>query len=125
MKNKNIVFGLLFIASTFSASVHSTEDNYFMGAGKKLAVGFVNAVTAGVELPKNIYLSTTQADLAYLPITPFFGAINGVGDTVGRSLAGMVDMVTFPIPTQNLVSPGFVWENFDLRTTLGPQQAAR
>jgi len=33
------------------------------------------------------------------------GMVRGVSRTVGRTLSGVVDIVTFPIPTESLIKP--------------------
>lgn len=35
------------------------------------------------------------------------GAVRGISRTVGRTLSGVVDIVTFPIPTESLIKPAY------------------
>ncbi|MFU8788794.1 MAG: hypothetical protein ACNA7G_07175 [Methylobacter sp.] len=35
---------------------------------------------------------------------------------LGRTLLGAVDLATFMVPTRPLVSPDYIWNNFDQET---------
>lgn len=43
--------------------------------------------------------------------------------TLGRTLAGTYDLVTFMIPTQSLVHPEYVWNDFGKETTVSTNSA--
>jgi hypothetical protein len=38
---------------------------------------------------------------------------------LGRTGCGIVDLITFPIPTKPIAYPVYIWDNFDIDTTYG------
>lgn len=84
----------------------------------KAAHGLANVTTGWMELPKNIYIMTRETNVLY-------GIIGGTGmgvfRTIGRTGLGVFDLITAPIPTDPMVKPGYVWENFGTKTTYGTQ----
>ena len=46
-----------------------------------------------------------------------FGFVKGLTNLVGRTLTGIVDVVSFPIPTKPMVTPAVVFQEFDQETT--------
>ena len=48
------------------------------------------------------------------------GVLKGTLHTMGRLLAGGLDFITFPVPSQPITHPTFVWQQFSTDTTYGP-----
>jgi len=91
-------------------------DSYLSKAGLKFLSGVVNVATGWVEFPKNINL-TGQKDTPVSGLTALtLGVLQGAWYTINRTGCGVVDLVTFMIPTNPLVDPVFVWNDF-LRET--------
>jgi putative exosortase-associated protein (TIGR04073 family) len=91
--------------------------DYAQLVGRKLASGFSNMALGAAEIPKNMIITTNQTN-AIFGVTG--GAIKGLLHTLGRTLAGIVDIVTFPIPTQPITRPPLVWQSFETETQYGP-----
>lgn len=95
-------------------SVNADARNYPATMGEKLGVGLANAVTGITELPKTMALKTRQEGAAYgLTV----GFATGLAHVLGRTLCGVFDLATFPVPTEALVRPDLIWKNFDRETT--------
>lgn len=82
-------------------------------ASVKLWRGLVNTVTGWGELFRQPVLLTKEDGAVGIPT----GIINGVFMTVIRTGAGIVDVVTFPIPLEDdlgyasLMDPDYVWQS--------------
>lgn len=108
------LFAVLFLFSIPSAMA----DNYGSQVADKFARGFANTVTGWVELPKNISNTTKESNIG-MGLT--VGLAKGVMHTVGRTVVGAVELVTFFIPSPEYVRPRYVWDPFDKETTYGSQ----
>lgn len=112
-----VLSGILFTAS-FAVSADDTgnKKSYAAQSLDKAAHGLANVTTGWLELPKNIYIMTRETNVLY-------GVIGGTGmgifRTIGRTGLGVFDLITAPIPTDPMVKPGYVWENFGTKTTYG------
>lgn len=81
--------------------------------GEKLGVGLANVATGVVEIPRTMIITSKSKGIAY-GLTA--GFMTGIVHTVGRTLFGALDLVTFMIPTKALVQPEYVWNNFNKET---------
>jgi putative exosortase-associated protein (TIGR04073 family) len=111
-------------AIIFSASVllcigsdARADDSYGDAVRLKLGSGFSNILLGLLEVPKNIISTSNQANVL-LGITG--GTVKGTAHALGRTLAGIVDVFSFPVPTKPITNPPFVWENWYTETTYGP-----
>jgi putative exosortase-associated protein (TIGR04073 family) len=79
--------------------------------GVKLARGAANFVTGWVEVPKQIYLVGNKEGWL---MGSFRGPIDGLGMFVARTVAGVYEVVTFPLPIppqyQPMLKPEYVWQ---------------
>lgn len=78
---------------------------------QKLARGITNVATGWVEIPKEIGRSVEKSgDFAGLVVGPF----KGIAKAIGRTIAGVYDVVTFPIPLprryEPVIEPAYVFE---------------
>jgi putative exosortase-associated protein (TIGR04073 family) len=105
----------LMLSFLFLFSSHATAaDSSFSRSGEKLAIGVSNVATGIIELPKNVILKSEQEGVFY-GVT--VGLAAGIMHTVSRTVMGMLDVVTFIIPTNSSVYPPFVWQEFSRETT--------
>ncbi len=94
----------------------AAQDSYGQAVGRKLGVGFANIVLSWVEIPKSMINGYNNS--AYESGVPGFaygltgGLVQGVVNTTGRVFTGVLDVVTFPLPTKPIPGPAFVWEDF-------------
>jgi putative exosortase-associated protein (TIGR04073 family) len=84
--------------------------------GNKALNGFANLGTAWLEIPKNIINTTNQSNFFY---GVFGGFLKGLVNTLGRTGAGIADILTIPIPTKPIAYPVYVWDDFDIDTSYG------
>ena len=106
----SLVLSFLFIFSSQAAA----DDSYISQSGEKLLCGITNVATGFVELPKNIILKNQQEDGFYGVAV---GLATGIMHSVGRTVIGLLDVVTFIIPTYPSVTPNYVWQDFSRETT--------
>ncbi|MDX8392148.1 MAG: exosortase system-associated protein, TIGR04073 family [Mariprofundaceae bacterium] len=103
------VFAALFV---FSMPVAMAND-YGNQVVDKFSRGAANTLTGWVELPKNIVNTSTKDNIG-LGLT--IGLLKGVVHSVGRTVVGAVELVTFFIPNNQIVQPKYVWKTFDKDT---------
>ncbi len=111
--NKTLRIFLLLAAAFFLPS-SAMADSYSTKVGEKLGNGIANAVTGFVEIPKTMIITGRRHGATYGMTA---GLFTGLFHSVGRSLAGALDIATFPVPTTPIVQPNYVWDNFDRETT--------
>ncbi|MDO9106023.1 MAG: exosortase system-associated protein, TIGR04073 family [Methylovulum sp.] len=98
----------------FSISYDATASSYPARLGAKLGNGIANAATGIVEIPKTIMVANQAHGPAYAATA---GLVTGLVHMMGRTLSGAYDLVTFMIPTKPIVTPDYVWEDFDKETS--------
>ena len=78
---------------------------------KKLGRGVANVLTGWVELPKNIYNTSIEAN-PLVGIT--VGTAKGIGMSIVRTGAGVYEIITFPFPLPEdympIIEPEFVFQ---------------
>ncbi len=97
-------------------SQSTMAESYQSASGKKMVSGLSNVVTGVAELPKNIIISTKYHGVPYGMTV---GVATGVMHTVGRTVIGALDLITFMIPTGPSISPPYIWEDFSTETSYG------
>ena len=109
MKNKRKVFIYSWVMLTILmlSSSAGAADNAF----SKLGRGAANTLTGWLEVPKNIYLVSSEKN-PLLGLT--WGLTKGLGLGVVRTTVGVFEVVTFPFPItgsyQPLIYPEYVLE---------------
>ncbi len=103
-----------FIIAVLSVSYNASASSYPARLGAKLGNGLANAVTGIAEIPKTIMVSNRKEGVAYAATA---GVITGMVHMVGRTLSGAYDLVTFMIPTKPIVTPDYIWDDFDKETS--------
>ncbi len=113
---RTISLATLFAALFVVAVPAAMANDYGGQVVDKFARGFANTATGWVELPKNIVNTSKQDNIAY-GLT--LGLVKGIAHTVGRTVVGALELVTFFIPSPEFVEPRYVWEPFEQDTTYG------
>jgi putative exosortase-associated protein (TIGR04073 family) len=111
--NKTIWIFLIFTTLALLPG-SAMAQNYSTKVGEKLGNGIANTVTGFVEIPKTMIITGRRHGATYGMTA---GLFTGLFHSVGRSLAGALDIATFPVPTTPIVQPNYVWDNFDRETT--------
>jgi len=113
---------IILLSLVFSpfAVAQEMQDSYGTYIGRKLGTGIANLTTGWIEIPKNALNTTNDMDTKYVLFGIVGGTIKGTLHAVGRTLTGVLDLVTFPLPTKPMIKQGYVWRNFDENTTYGP-----
>lgn len=96
-----VILGILIIPSVLAAETPA----------HKFGRGLANAATGWVELPRQIYLVSSETD----PLTGLiYGTIKGVSYSVLRTGSGAYDVASFVIPPYDrpLLNPEFVFEGW-------------
>jgi putative exosortase-associated protein (TIGR04073 family) len=93
-----------------------SQQSYTAKVGNKVLNAFANITTSPLELPKNIINTMNQSNFFY---GVFGGFLKGLVNTLGRTGCGIVDLITYPLPTQPIAYPVYIWDDFDIDTTYG------
>ncbi|CAI8718900.1 MULTISPECIES: exosortase system-associated protein, TIGR04073 family [Methylococcus] len=124
MKLHDAMCAVLLGLALGSMSIESCADdwaNYAGDVGDKFGRGLANASLGWVEMVKGVGIAASHDGPAFIP----FGFVKGLGHTLGRTLSGAFDVVTFPIPTAPLSDPAYVWDRFDQETQYGYFEPAK
>ncbi|MDP3332950.1 MAG: exosortase system-associated protein, TIGR04073 family [Methylococcaceae bacterium] len=108
-KNKLITACVLSGAILASFSVNAEEKTYLQGFSSKINQGFFNIGTGFIEIPKNIVNISHEQNI-FVGLT--WGTLRGVGHAVSRTLVGGAELLTSPLPTDDYITPPYVWERF-------------
>ncbi|MDP2180419.1 exosortase system-associated protein, TIGR04073 family [Methylicorpusculum sp.] len=92
-----------------SAFADEHKHGYFSCLSDKISQGFFNTTTGFIELPKNI-INISHDQNIFVGLT--WGTVRGVAHAVGRTVVGAAELVTSPIPTDDYISPPYVWDRF-------------
>ena len=111
-----VLTAFLAMSAPISHAEHESVD-YGTAVGDKATRGIANLLTAPLELPKNMINTVNDSNIAYGMVG---GAAKGILNLVARMFTGLVDLITFPLPTQPIVYPQYVWDDFDIDSTYGP-----
>lgn len=104
--------GLIFFSLTLaSTTVSYGDDSMGTQIQHKFIRGVTNTFTGWVEIPKQMYLRTSEGP-------PVIGAVQGVMEGIGmafaRTTAGLYEVATFPVPLpwhyKPLFEPEYVWQ---------------
>lgn len=106
--------------ATMYSSPSITGESYGTTVGRKLGSGFSNMTMGWIEIPKNTLNVTNDIDTKYVIFGVVGGLLKGTLHTLGRTLTGVIDVITFPLPTKPMIRPDYVWDKFGTDTTYGP-----
>ncbi len=113
---KSAVFFVTVWMLALSISHAEEHGTYEQGVMEKAGNGFANVAGSVLEIPKSMINTTNESNLVY---GVFGGLLKGTLNMMGRMGTGVVDIVTAPIPTQPIVHPIKVWDDFDADTQYG------
>ena len=119
--NSPMLFALLITALLCTAATaraqQPTAESYGDTVGRKVSSGFANLTLSVLEVPKNIIIVSNQTNVLFGLAG---GLVLGGVDLLGRTGVGILDLVTAPLPTQPIVFPLYVWDDFNKSTAYGP-----
>jgi len=104
-------------AKSTSSCCPTASQDYGTEVGMKLGSSLSNIALGWLEVPKTVLATTNQVNLA-LGLSG--GVVKGILHTMGRTLTGVIDLLTFPLPTRPIADPQFVWQDFDVETHYNP-----
>jgi len=99
-----------------AASPHAQEaagPNYPAAIAAKAGSGLANIAAGWMEIPRTISATSRQNGIA---IGMSAGLFRGIANTLGRTVMGVADFVTFPIPSHPLLDPPWPWQGLDRET---------
>lgn len=111
MKMSQLFTACVLSSALLASSVANAEEeqSYLVGFTSKVNQGFFNIGTGFIELPKNIVNISKEQNI-FVGLT--WGTLRGVGHTVSRTLVGVAELVSSPIPSDDFITPPYVWERF-------------
>jgi putative exosortase-associated protein (TIGR04073 family) len=92
------------------------SGEYDVKMRRKLGIGLANVVSSWLEIPKSMINTYNQTNF-WFGISG--GLIKGLVNTGGRTLTGVLDVLTFYVPTEPVPQPALVWEDFAAETRYG------
>ena len=100
---------VVFVAVVAILSI--ATSSFAQDPAKKLGRGIANILTGWVEIPKNIYNTSIEANpLVGLTV----GTAKGIGMSIVRTGAGVYELITFPFPLPEdympILEPEFVFQ---------------
>ena len=98
-------------------SADPQQQTFGQKGDNKALNALANMTTSWLEIPKNIINTMNQSNFFY---GVFGGFLKGIVNTLGRTGCGIVDFITLPLPTQPIVYPAYIWDDFDVDTSYGP-----
>lgn len=109
--NKKNLFTACVLASALitGQSAFAEEQDYLSKFTSKVNQGFFNTTTGFIELPKNV-INISQDQNIFVGFT--WGILRGTAHAVSRTLVGAAELITSPIPTDDYISPPYVWDRF-------------
>lgn len=115
----SIFLASMLVMPSLSVAQESFAPGGTYGAkvGNKALNGFANLTTSMLELPKNMINTSNQSNVFY-GLTG--GLLKGIVHMGGRIAVGIADLITFPLATQPIAYPVYVWDDFDIDTSYGP-----
>ncbi|MDQ6988211.1 MAG: exosortase system-associated protein, TIGR04073 family [Mariprofundaceae bacterium] len=108
-------FAALFATLFVIAMPAAMANDYGNQVVDKFSRGFANTLTGWVELPKNVVNVTKKQNIG-MGLT--VGLLKGIAHSVGRTVVGAVELVTFFVPNEQFVEPRYAWD-FSKETTYG------
>lgn len=108
-----ILISVLMSINSVQAEEHGSYQRNVM---EKAGNGIANLMTGWLEMPKNVINTTNNSNILFGVLG---GMVKGTVNMMGRMGVGLVDLVTCPIPTQPIVQPLLIWDDFDAETRYG------
>jgi len=111
MNNKHLFSLCVLAGALLSAGPSHAEEHhtYLSDFSSKANQGFFNTTTGWIEIPKNI-VNISHDQNIFVGFT--WGLLRGTAHAVSRTVLGVGELITSPIPTDDYISPPYVWERF-------------
>lgn len=93
------------------------NPDYGHEVGVKLGSAMSNMGLSWIELPKNVVLTFNEYNFV---AGMSLGVVKGVMHMLGRTMTGVYEFMTFPLPTAPVATPRFVFDNLDTETRYFP-----
>lgn len=110
----------ILLLSTFMLGAYTpssqADDSYLSQVAEKFTRGTANLFTGLGEVPKNIVNASEKTNAV---VGSTGGLIMGTLDTLGRTASGIFDILSSPLPTESLIQPEYVWQDFKQPTSYG------
>lgn len=108
MNNNKILTACVLTGALMTApSAHA--ESYLSGFSNKLSQGITNMATGFWEIPKNV-INISAEDNMFVGLS--WGLLRGTGHGVSRTLVGVAEFITSPIPSSEFAAPAYVWDRF-------------
>ncbi|MGR9074247.1 MAG: exosortase system-associated protein, TIGR04073 family [Gammaproteobacteria bacterium] len=104
-----LLFSFLVAGLPVKAEEQAQETDYLSSFSSKFTQGLFNTATGFVEIPKNI-VNVSNEHNVFVGLT--WGTLRGAMHAVSRTVVGVGELITSPIPTDDYISPPYVWERF-------------
>ena len=116
MSSNKCALGLACALALFSTALFAEDSgiSYPARIAGKFGIGLINTVTGIVEIPKSMMVESASEGIG---MGMSLGFVKGMTNMMGRTLTGMLDVVSFPIPTKPMITPAVVFQDFDQATT--------
>jgi putative exosortase-associated protein (TIGR04073 family) len=110
MNNKHL-FGLCVLTGALLSAgpSHADTHTYLSDFTSKVNQGFFNTTTGWIEIPKNM-INISHDQNIFVGFT--WGLVRGTAHAVSRTLVGAAELITSPIPTDDYITPPYVWDRF-------------
>lgn len=111
MNKKKLSVAFILSCSLLAGKTANADEqrSYLSCFTDKVSQGLFNMATGFIEIPKNI-VNISHDQNILVGIT--WGTLRGVAHTVGRTVVGGAEFISSPIPSDDFISPPFVWDRF-------------
>ncbi|MGR8941282.1 MAG: exosortase system-associated protein, TIGR04073 family [Gammaproteobacteria bacterium] len=111
MNNKNLftASALAFALLAGGSAYADDKPDYLSKFTSKVNQGFFNTTTGWIEIPKNV-VNISHDQNIFVGFT--WGLLRGTAHAVSRTVVGVGELITSPIPTKDYISPPYVWDRF-------------
>jgi len=107
--NKNKFLAACVLSSAVMIAPAAHAESYIEDFSNKVSQGLANIAFGFIEIPKNV-INISNDHTIFVGMT--WGLIRGAVHGVSRSLVGVAELATSPIPTREFASPPYVWDRF-------------
>jgi len=107
--NKNKFLTACVLSGALMTAQSASAESYISGFSCKVSHGLANIATGFIEIPKNI-VNITHDQNIFVGMT--WGVLRGTAQGVSRTLIGGAELLSSPIPSDEFISPGYVWDRF-------------
>lgn len=109
MNKKNLFIACVLGSALSAGPAYAEKHDYLSGLTSKFSQGLFNTTTGFIELPKNV-VNISHDQNIFVGLT--WGVVRGVVHSVSRTVVGVAELITAPIPTNDYISPPYVWDRF-------------